>query len=113
MEVKSTIHGNVAVRFYVLMLLFLALSTGKLFAQQAAVYKVKNGKMYIEMSRQIGLSRLDSFILEYDLSDLGLRQFFNHNQADSLEKFGWHVEKNNKQGFVISKPLVPLDDVVS
>ncbi|HWJ91981.1 MAG TPA: glycogen-binding domain-containing protein, partial [Flavisolibacter sp.] len=113
MEIKSTIHDHVAVRFNVCILFFVMLVAGRARAQQSTAYTVKNGKMYIEMSRQIRTSALDSFITAFDLSDLGLRQFFRNNNADSLQRLGWQVERNNKQGFVISKPLAAVDNIVN
>src|SRR4051812_2418268 len=113
MEIKRTINRNVAVLFFVRVFFFIILGSTYAGAQQSTAYTVKNGKMYIEMSRQIRTSRLDSFILEFELSDLGLHQFFINNKPDSLQSLGWHIERNNKQGFIISKPLGALDNIVS
>lgn len=88
--------------------LALLLSTTN-FAQPLKTYTVKNGKMYIQLPRDIKPAALDSFIVQYDLADLGLKTFLKTAKADSLQKFGWRIDANNEAGIVLSKALEPFD----
>src|SRR3954468_18131394 len=72
-------------------------------------YTVKNGKMYIELGRDLNEASVDSFIRQFNLSDIGLKQFFKRQGGDSLIKSGWSIEVNNETGFVISKRLMAAD----
>ena len=68
-------------------------------------YTVKGGKMYIQLSKQLPMSSLDSFIALHDLYDLGLKKLMLSGATDSLKKAGWKVEVNNDVSCVITKPL--------
>ena len=72
-------------------------------------YTVKNGRMYIELSRDIPLNSLESFILQFELKELYLKEFILKNMEDSLRKQGWKVERNNGDVCIISKPIQPAD----
>jgi 1,4-alpha-glucan branching enzyme len=74
-------------------------------------YTVKNGRMCIELSRNLDDSQLERFINDFNLQDLALKTFIRRNIDDSLIKSGWKVESNDKDGIVISKPLLPIDDL--
>jgi hypothetical protein len=83
-----------------------------LFAQQPIKsYSVKDGQMYVQVSRQIKESSLDSFINQFGLDDIGLKQLIKTNQADSLLKLGWKVELNDRMRFIISKPFYSLGNI--
>ena len=111
MEIKSTIHiRKLLVRFclFTCALLYVI----QLQAQYTLrSYTIKNGKMYIELNKQIRASSLDSFIVRYALTDIGLKQFITTNNPDSLNKLGWQIEQNDQHTFIISKPLMALNDV--
>ena len=79
----------------------------------AQVYTIKDGRIYIEMKKQIEEKALDSFIVRFDLADLALKYFIISNSTDSLKKMGWHFEFNNKEMFGISKPLVSSEDLTN
>src|SRR5689334_17733802 len=100
MEMKRT--GNwwcSVVRVFLCTCLFIVFAQ-LLFAQQPLKnYSVKDGKMYIKISRQIKESSLDSFINQFDLDDIGLKQLIKTNKADSLQMLGWKVELNDPLGF--------------
>ena len=68
-------------------------------------YTVKQGKMYIELSKQIRTSALDSFITQFDLKELGLKTLLRENRADSLRAAGWHLEANDPNRVLLSKPM--------
>ena len=105
MEVKRTKHIFHTVVRFIMSVLLLQFSAS-LFAQQPiARSTVKQGKMFIEISKDIPDSTLENFILKFDLKDLYLKDFIKKNIADSLEKQGWTVERNNEVGFIISKPF--------
>lgn len=69
-------------------------------------YSIKNGKMLITVGKNITAPALDSFIKRYDLADLDLQHFIKNGTPDSLHKLGWAVDVNNREIFVISKPLL-------
>src|SRR5262245_54933809 len=76
-----------------------------------ATYTVKKGRMYIELSKQVSEKSLDSFIAQYDLEKLELKNFIHKNFPDSLIKQGWTLEKSNPNFFTISKPMAGLDNL--
>jgi hypothetical protein len=80
-------------------------------AQAVAAYSIKNGRMYIQVSKDIKASALDSFITENELEDLYLKQFIKNSQTDSLQKLGWTVEINNQSYFIISKVFEPFGNI--
>lgn len=67
---------------------------------------VREGKMFIELNKQIRPSLLDSFILQYELGDLYLKEFIRNHSADSLIKQGWKIEVDNRQFLILSKPFI-------
>lgn len=88
--------------------LLLVLLSANLQAQPSKAYTIKNGRMYIQLPKQINAAALDSFITQFDLADLDLKAFLKTNNHDSLLKLGWKVETNNEVGFIISKLLEPF-----
>ncbi|QHL86183.1 hypothetical protein GU926_01455 [Nibribacter ruber] len=68
-------------------------------------YSVKDGKMHIELSKNLSPAALDSFMVQFNLHDLGLERLFQKQLADSLEQQGWQVEMAGNL-FVISKSLL-------
>lgn len=95
-----------------LMLVLLLMSFDGVFAQEPAkFYKVKNGKMYIELSKSLSDASLDSFINQFQLQSLALKQFAANGFEDSLKKFEWDILLNNKDRFVITKPLYAIDKI--
>ncbi|HEY4334993.1 MAG TPA: glycogen-binding domain-containing protein, partial [Puia sp.] len=87
-------------------LIILLLCVTDLQAQKAhQSYTIRDGRMYISLSRDIGLSALDSFMSRYNLNAIGLYQFIRTRTMDSLKKLGWKVEMDQPKKFVISKPL--------
>lgn len=95
------------------LVVLLLVVTGIQLSAQTPVkrYTVKQGKMYIELSKQLKETELDRFIGQYDLYLLGLKQLIKNNQQDSLKKAGWKVELNNTELCIISKPLNALEDI--
>jgi hypothetical protein len=90
---------------YALMLL---LPASYAFAQPRPVYTIKNGRMYVQLEKDIRFSALDSFVTGFDLRDLGLFSFIKSGKKDSMEKQGWRIEADNETGFVISKIFEPF-----
>ncbi len=106
MEMKvAGIYSKWWKRLLIAALLSLVIPSGEVFAQVLGFYTIKNGKMYIQLHRGMRESQLDSFLTQFNLEDLPLKQFINNNKADSLLKLGWEIDENNEVGFVISKPL--------
>ena len=89
------------------------LVSAQLSAQEpVGKYTVKDGKMYIELSKNIKEASLDSFVNQFALGELALKDFILQNIHDSLMKHGWKVEKNTRDLFVISKPLLGFDKIL-
>src|SRR3712207_4714090 len=110
MEIKSTIHRAQGVARIVLcgcLMFFFSLVASA--QPPVKSYTVKNGKMYIHLDRLIGERVLDSFLMQYNLADIGLRQFIRKNVCDSLRLQGWDIERNDDQAVIISKPLMGFD----
>ncbi|MEP7164454.1 MAG: glycogen-binding domain-containing protein [Ferruginibacter sp.] len=80
---------------------------------QVPVNTVKEGKMYIELSKHLSEAVLDSFIKRYDLADLALKFFIKTGQQDTLKLLGWHIDKNDNDLFAISKPLLSSEDLTN
>lgn len=81
-------------------------------AQELPVrYSIKDGKMFIEVSKTINYQALDSFMAQYNLSDVPLKELIRNHSIDSLKKLGWKVESNNKGWFVVSKTLFPVNNI--
>lgn len=74
-------------------------------------YTVKNGKMFIALGKDIQKASLDSFIDKYELSDLDLPACMSTGVTDTLKKLGWKIDIDNKELFVISKPLFSADNI--
>jgi len=74
-------------------------------------YTIKNGRMVIELSKHLAESSLDSFIVQFDLGELGIKTFINTGIRDSLTKLGWQLDKNTVNYFVISKTLEGFDKI--
>lgn len=105
---KGTRHTLALQRTGLLVLPLLLLAV-LAFAQPPKAYTVKQGKMYIQLPREISAASLDSFITQFDLADLGLKSFLKRADDDTLRRLGWKVEANNAVGIVLSKALEPFD----
>jgi len=96
--------------------LFLLASPARVFSQGRNVrtYTIKNGRMYIALSRHIDKAQLDSFIVQYDLSDLDLPRALYSRSPKSfkpLNKMGWRMDIDNNQMVVISKAMIGLGNM--
>ncbi len=74
-------------------------------------YTVRNGKMYIAVGKNIQKASLDSFVVKYELADLDLQACISTGSTDTLKKLGWKIDIDNKELFVISKPLFSADNI--
>jgi hypothetical protein len=109
---KMAIKWNGIFKGVLLLLFFVACQD--MHAQEPdKVYTVKNGNMYIRLSKNIKLSELDEFISRFDLGELALKKFFLQGFEDSLKLAGWKIEKNTREELVILKPLFASEDVLS
>lgn len=109
MEMTRTIY-NIKKHLATWLCVFIIMISANVQAQVKA-YAVKDGKMYITLSKSITEPSLDSFINKYDLFDLALKEFLKDNSPDSLRKLGWRVEINNSQLAVISKPIEGFENI--
>jgi len=101
------------IRFCLYACIFITLLNKAEAQSPVKVYGVKDGSMYIRLSKNISIASLDSFIAQYELHDLGLKYFIKTNSPDSLQKQGWKVESNNSKTFVITKPLKSYKEVIN
>lgn len=100
------------VRFFFFALYLIAIAQVNTFAQSPIkTYTIKDGKMFIELSKQIKNISLDSFMAQYNLYDLPLKQAIAGNLMDSIKKLGWKLEIDNPELFVISKPLYGVSNI--
>lgn len=91
---------------------FLLLAHSGAFAQAPVkIYTVKKGRMYIELSKSLSMPALDSFITQFNLSDLAIKKFVKENNADSIKINGWEFDKNDATVFAISKPMLSSDNI--
>ncbi|WP_169788199.1 hypothetical protein [Rufibacter tibetensis] len=74
-------------------------------------YVVRDGRMLIELSKQLTTASLDSFLVQFNLTDLGLKHFIKTGNPDSLQQQGWHIEHNSDQLVVITKSLMVFDNI--
>ncbi|MEQ1798218.1 MAG: hypothetical protein ABL872_09710, partial [Lacibacter sp.] len=74
-------------------------------------FVVKNGHIYITLSKNLPQVSLDSFIVKYDLQELDLKTFLKTNHPDSLLKLGWQVQLNNGELLVLSKSMQPVEKI--
>ena len=93
----------------VFIILFVA-SLQRLSAQEANTYTIRDGKMFIELSKKISPGSLNSFIKKYNLYDLPLKRAVSISM-DSIQFLGWKVEENSKRLFIISKPLIGVTNI--
>lgn len=98
---------------HILCALLILLITGMSVRGQSHVhsYSIKDGRMYISLSRNISIPALDSFMSRYNLNAIGLFQFIRTRSMDSLKKLGWRFEAEKPKKFVISKPLLSSDNI--
>ena len=95
-----------------IMALFILVLPERMNAQPPAkIYTIKNGKMYIQLSKQVGEASLDSFISQYALEDLAIKDFIRSGFKDSLRKRGWDITASNNQSWVFTKPLSAVDNM--
>jgi hypothetical protein len=113
MEIKRTIRKvQKTVHFCVCALLLTVFLDAGLSAQPVPKkYSIRNGRMIITLGKNITEPSLDSFITQYELYDLALKQILKDNSLDSLKKMGWKIEENDEAIFVISKPLISVDNI--
>lgn len=108
----ATPHMKKFVRFALCVLVWMAAFVLTGFSQETVKkYTVKNGRMYIEISKNIEDEDLAKFINDFDLHELGLKRLVRNKGEDSVKKMGWEVNVNNRHVIVISKPLEPVDNL--
>lgn len=109
-----SVHMGKITRFGICVLVWMLAFLAVGFAQETVKKcSVKNGRMYIEVTKNMNDSELDGFIRDFDLYDLGLKAFIRKNIDDSLIKSGWKVETNNNSRIIISKPMMPIDNLAN
>jgi Glycogen recognition site of AMP-activated protein kinase len=115
MEMMGTIYRIIKqMRFHLCAYFLVAFITVNGVAQSTVKnYTIKNGKMYIELGKQINNMSLDSFIAQYNLNDLPLKEAIHTNSPAIFKKLGWKLEINNNDLFVISKPLFSVNNITS
>jgi hypothetical protein len=81
-----------------------------LLAQQktATLFKVKDNRMTIVLSRDLSMNAVDSFIVKYKLKNIGLHILMKSGDADSLKSLGWQVLSDDNY-YLVTKPLAGAD----
>lgn len=74
-------------------------------------YYIRDGKIHISLPKNIEREKLLTISQKYNLSDLSLQKFINENFVDSILSKGWQIEINNKDFFILSKPLFGSSDI--
>lgn len=105
MEMKQAIYRR-PVRF--LGTAFLVLLCSLHSQAQQPKYTVRNGRMYIEIARDTRAPVLDSFIQQFNLHDLYIKDFLYNKNPDSLLRQGWSIDVNNARSVVVSKAFEAL-----
>lgn len=95
------------------LLAFLLLLVTAPSAHSQKTYTIKDGQMYIQLPKKISEAELDSFIIQFELSDLDLKTFLKTGIGDSLKKMGWKINLNNENGIMISKSMMAIDDITN
>lgn len=114
MEIMGARYKRRVVRICTMLLWLVLLTAGEGLAQPPVKsYTVKDGRMYIALGKNLQETSIDSFITQFDLQDLSLKSFIKGIHLDSLAKLGWKVNINNKELFVISKPLMGVDNLTN
>jgi Glycogen recognition site of AMP-activated protein kinase len=75
------------------------------------VYKIKDGKMYLMISKNISVAALDSFTTDFGLEDLNLKNIVINGRPDSLLDAGWQIEINNNELIALSKKMGSVDNI--
>lgn len=112
MEIKSTILSIKKLVQRGLIVLFILLFSSNYGFTQELKYNVRDGKMFIEISREVGEASLDSFIHQFELMELNLKKLIAQNFTDSLLKHGWQVDVNNDLSIIISKSLMAANNLL-
>ncbi|MES2850321.1 MAG: hypothetical protein V4685_14780 [Bacteroidota bacterium] len=87
------------------LVMLLAVQYSCMAQEPVKVYKIKDGRMYIMLSKHLTEASVDSFITDYNLDELQLKKVLSNNGTDSLVKAGWKVELNNNELIALSKKL--------
>ena len=103
---------HIRIRAGIACLLMLLVFAMKAYTQQKS-YTIRDGKMYIQLPKKITGPELDSFVKQFNLSDLDLSYFIRTGIEDSLKKMGWDININNETGVVISKQLFAVDEIIN
>lgn len=72
---------------------------------------VKDGNMFIWLSKKLPPAELDAFIVKFDLGHLALKRFIESGYTDSIKLAGWVVGLNNSSSFTLAKPLESFDGI--
>jgi hypothetical protein len=80
-------------------------------AQELNSYTIRDGRMYITLNVHIDRAKLDSFIVQYDLTDLDLPHILKDGKFDKLRKKGWRVDESTSRVLSISKQLLGTSDL--
>lgn len=101
---------RLVIRLFTWLCITLAANSSMVMAQPTQkLYSVKNGKMMIMLDKRISEASLDSFIQQFDLSELALKRFILNGFSDSLERMGWEIDANTELGCMLTKPLRAFD----
>ena len=72
---------------------------------------INNEKVYLTLNREIMDIELAGIVQHFDLQELPLKDWLNGQDLEKLSKFGWTLEKPDKQWFTISRPVESIGDL--
>lgn len=108
---RRALHKKM-VRVLLCMMLMLSASQGSFAQADMAKYFIQDGRMFVVLDKRIREGMLDSFVRQFDLGDLYLKQFIQANLRDSLLRRGWKIEADTRHGLMISKPFDAIGDII-
>lgn len=102
---KTVLSGQV------LLVVFLLVATTSQAQVPVNSVTLKKGKIYIALSKDQSPASIDSFIWQYQLQELDLKNVIKTNRTDSLLKLGFQVFVNNDEMLVVGRGMEPMENL--
>ncbi|MCX6209994.1 MAG: hypothetical protein NTZ59_11015, partial [Bacteroidetes bacterium] len=74
-------------------------------------YFIRDGKIHINLSKNIDKKTIEDFTKKYSLAELKLQKFIAESFADSIFSRGWNIDFEDENYFHLSKPLFGSSDM--
>src|SRR5688572_13584801 len=111
-KLKKILRLNAGLRTVIVMLFVMAFMCANDVGAQPRVkkYSVYDGHMQIELGKLLSEASLDSFIAQFNLYELALKEFIRNDFQDSLNKAGWKLLVNSPEMIVLTKPMLGFNN---